>query len=42
MVDSNDEIIWIPGIKKSQLCEDNYEKCDIIIKVHLRKERNYE
>ena len=42
VVDSTGEIIWIPGIKKSQLCEDNYEKCDIIIKVHLRKEKDYE
>lgn len=38
LVDNNDTIIWLPGIKKSQLCKDNYEKCDIIINVHLRKE----
>ena len=42
LVDANDNIIWLPGIKKSQLCKDNYEKCDIIIRVHLRKERDYE
>ncbi len=32
VVDSKDEIIWIPGIKKSKFVKSKNEKCDIILK----------
>ena len=32
VVDSNNEIIWIPKLKKSKYDSKNHEKCDIIIK----------
>ena len=32
VVDSNNSIIWIPGIKKSKYNKSKDEKCDIIIK----------
>ena len=32
VVDSTDEIIWIPGIKKSKFIKSKSEKCDIILK----------
>lgn len=32
VVDSNDKIIWIPGIKKSKFTKSKSEKCDIILK----------
>lgn len=32
VVDSRDEIIWIPGIKKSKFTKTKDEKCDIIYK----------
>ena len=32
VVDSNDNIVWIPGIKKSKYNKSKDEKCDIIIK----------
>ena len=32
VVDSNNVIIWIPGVKKSKYNKEKNEKCDIIIK----------
>ena len=34
VVDSNDTIIWIPGLKKSNLLKTKQEKCDIIVKYY--------
>lgn len=34
VVDSKEEIVWIPGIKKSKFNVDKNEKCDIILKYH--------
>lgn len=34
VVDSKDEIIWIPGIKKSKFMKKKNEKCDIIFKYY--------
>lgn len=36
LVDANNNIIWIPGLKKSQFCKDKSEKYDIIIKCEAR------
>lgn len=36
LVDANNKIIWIPGLKKSQFCKDKLEKYDIIIKCEAR------
>lgn len=41
LVDSQDNILWIPNIKKSKFCMKNNENYDIIIKCIERKE-NYE
>ena len=32
VVDSNDEIVWLPGLKKSKFDRKNSEKYDIILK----------
>ena len=32
--DSDDNIIWIPGLKKSKFCREKDEKCDIILKYY--------
>lgn len=34
VVDSNNEVVWIPGIKKSIYDVDNAYECDIILKYH--------
>ena len=34
LVDSNDTILWIPGLKKSKFDKQNKENYDIIIKYH--------
>ena len=34
VVDSKDEVIWIPGIKKSKFIKKKNEKCDIIFKYY--------
>jgi len=34
VVDSNGEIIWLPGIKKSSFDRKNNEKYDIILEYH--------
>ena len=39
LVDSKDQIIWVPGIKKSQFDKDKKDFCDIIIKCE-RKEKD--
>lgn len=41
LIDKNNNIIWIPGIKKSKFCSKKNEKYDIIIKCKEREE-NYE
>ena len=32
--DANDNIIWLPGLKKSKFCKAKDEKCDIILKYY--------
>ena len=39
VVDSNDNIIWIPGVKKSKYNKDKTEKCDIIIRYAIKEEK---
>ena len=34
VVDSNNNIIWIPGLKKSKFCLEKNEICDIILKYY--------
>ena len=34
VVDSNDQVVWIPGLKKSKFNKQKNEKCDIIIKYY--------
>ncbi len=34
LVDARDEILWLPGLKKSQYNKPKGEKCDIILKYH--------
>lgn len=41
LVDKEDNIIWLPGIKKSKFCSKKNEKYDIIIECKEREE-NYE
>jgi len=41
LIDSNNNVIWIPGIKKSKFCSKKNEKYDIIIECKEREE-NYE
>ena len=36
LVDANNKVLWVPGIKKSQFCKDKSEKYDIIIKCEAR------
>ena len=38
LVDSNNNIIWIPNIKKSKFCKKKNENYDIIIRCNERKE----
>ena len=38
LVDSNNNIIWIPNIKKSKFCNKKSENYDIIIRCNERKE----
>ena len=40
LVDSNNNIIWIPNIKKSKFCNKKSENYDIIIRYNERKEDN--
>lgn len=37
VVDSNNHVLWIPGIKKSKFAKDKTEKYDIILKYEVRK-----
>ena len=39
-LDSNDNIIWLPGIKKSKFDKSKNEKYDIIIKCNLKEKKN--
>ena len=32
--DSNDTIVWLPGLKKSKFNKQKNDKCDIIIKYY--------
>ena len=34
VVDSRDQIVWLPGLKKSKIIKQKNEKCDIIIKYY--------
>jgi tRNA(Ile)-lysidine synthase len=34
VVDSKDNIVWIPGLKKSKFNKQKNEKCDIIVKYY--------
>ena len=34
LVDSEDKILWLPGLKKSKYNKQKEEKCDIILKYH--------
>ena len=36
IIDSDNNIIWIPGLKKSKFCKDKTEKYDIIIRCEAR------
>ena len=40
VVDSNDEVLWIPGIKKSKFDINKDEKCDIILKYERKERKN--
>ena len=40
LVDSNNNIIWIPNIKKSKFCNKKSENYDIIIRCNERKEHH--
>ena len=40
LVDGRDEILWIPGLKKSKYNKQKDEKCDIILKYNLKEEKN--
>jgi len=42
VTDSENNILWVPGIKKSKFDKDFNEKYDIIVKYILNKEENYE
>ncbi len=35
VVDSNETIVWLPGLKKSKFDIDKNKKCDIILKYHF-------
>lgn len=37
VVDSKNEVIWVPSLKKSQFCKDKNEKYDIILKYEVKK-----
>lgn len=41
LVDNSDQILWIPGLKKSQFDREINEEYDIIYKYNLSKERIY-
>ena len=32
--DADDNIVWLPGLKKSKFCKEKNEKCDIILKYY--------
>lgn len=39
IVDSNDNIVWLPGLKKSKYNKEKFEKYDIIIKCVKKEEK---
>ena len=41
LVDHNDQVLWIPGIKKSKFDKELNEKYDIIYKYELSEEKKY-
>jgi len=41
LVDSNDRILWVPGLKKSKFDKEISQDYDIIYKYELSKEKNY-
>ncbi len=42
LVDSEDNILWIPGLRKSKLDSENIEKCDIILRYERKENINEE
>ena len=40
LVDGHDEILWIPGLKKSKYNKQKNENCDIILKYYSKEENN--
>ena len=42
MVDNNDNILWVPGIKKSKFDKNNHEFYDIIYKYVISEEKKDE
>ena len=38
LVDAHDEILWVPGLKKSKYNKSKEEKCDIILKCQLKED----
>lgn len=38
VVDSNNNIVWLPGLKKSKFDKQKSEKCDIILKYYIEEE----
>ena len=38
LVDSNDQILWVPNLKKSKFNKKKYEKYDIILRYYERKD----
>jgi tRNA(Ile)-lysidine synthase len=40
LVDANDIVIWLPGVKKSKFDKSKEEKYDIIIKYILKEEKD--
>lgn len=42
LVDSDNKVLWIPGIKKSKFSKDKTEKCDIIVEYNFKGGNNYE
>ena len=39
VVDEKDNIVWLPGLKKSKYNKEKNEKCDIIFKYIIKEEK---
>ena len=42
VVDANDTILWLPGLKKTNFDKKNKETCDIIYKYVISEEKQNE